>query len=425
MDDRVARLIADHVAGKLSDADGRELVRIAVHDAEVRAAVHQQELTHRLLQARAATSKNIATIIAALPREPTSQRVLERLPRRRRRMRHSFQRWIAIAAAALVLIAVGWWNLQGSAPSSSWRVVALTGEAHRGLDGDLRPLRLKDDLATGQTLHLSTAGTVRLRGNDGSMLDFDDASRVTIVPSGTFERRLALKQGRVQALIVTQRIGERFILQTPQVEIAVIGTRFTVTVTDTATTVVVDEGIVAVQTAEGPIEQLVAGKSNRWPKSDQPTRDPLDSTRLVVVRADADADADASQPSTSFGQTPGLRLQGGDKRRVSLLRFTVPQGQIVAAELVLHRTGGAADIQVYRQESLGGWQENDLRWHHVPAKGSRIGTLNEQGGAWRCDVTDLQSGTVEFYLEVPAGTTSLGSREMPGREPTLRLRVSN
>lgn len=424
MDDRVAQMIADHVAGTLSDDDGRELVRLAAQDSEIRAAVQRQELTHRLLRARPATSKNIARIVAALPREPTSRRVPARLPRRSRRAPRFPITWISTAAAALILIALGWWSLHRNTHAPAWTVVAMTGEAQLRVDGELRPLRVRDDVATGQSLHLAAAASVQLRSADGSTLDFGDAARVTVVQPGASERRLVLEQGRVQAQIATLRSGERFVLQTPQVEVTVIGTRFTVTVADQATSVAVDEGVVAVQPAQGPVEQLVAGKHNRWPLADPPTQ-PVETSRLVEVRPDADADADASQPSNSFGQTPGLRLQGGGKRRVSLLRFTVPQGRIANAELVLHRTDGNATVQVCLQETVGGWEENDLRWHHVPAKGRVIGTLGELNGLWRCDVPDLKPGTVEFYLETTVGTTSLGSREMAGEEPKLRLRLSN
>lgn len=425
MDDRLAQMIADHLAGTLSDADGHELVRQAAQDSEIRAAVQRQELTHRLLRARTATSRNIGSIVAALPRAPTSRSVMARLPQRSRLAPRLPITWISTAAAALVLIALGWWSLHRSRQAPAWTVVAMTGEAQLLVDGEIRPLRVRDDVVTGQSLHLMAAGSVRLRAADGSTLDLGDAARVTVVQAGAFERRLVLEQGRVQALVATLRTGERFVLQTLQVEVTVIGTRFTVTVADQATSVAVDEGIVSVQPAQGPVEQLVAGKHNRWPLADQPKPKPVEASRLVEVRPDADADADASQPSSSFGLTPGLRLQGGGKRRVSLLRFTVPQGRIASAELVLHRTNGNATVQVCLQETVGGWQENDLRWHHVPAKGRIIDTLHEQDGVWRCQVPDLHPGTAEFYLETTEGTTSFGSREMTGQEPMLRLRLSN
>lgn len=421
MDDRVASLIADHVAGTLSEEDGRELVRLAAQDAEIRAAVQRQELIHRLLRARTPTATTSASTVAALSPEPTSRRVLARLPRPGGSVPRHFRTWIATAAAALLVIAIGSWSLQRSARAPSWTVVALTGEATLLRDGQVQPLRLHDDIAPGQSLHLAS-GSVRLSGADGSTLDFDDAARVNVVPTNTSERRLELEQGRVEAQIAAQPAGERFVVSTPQVEVIVIGTRFTVTVADQATAVAVAAGIISVQPAQGPVEQMVAGQSNRWPMADQPTADP--NTRLVVVRADADADADESQPSTSFGLTPGLRLQGGGRRRVALVRFTVPSGRILSAELVLHRTEGDAAVQVRGQDAVGGWQENDLRWHHLPAKGRMIGTLKEKDGALRCAVPNLQPGTAEFLLEITAGTTALGSREMPEQEPVLLLRLS-
>lgn len=425
MDDRVASLIADHVAGTLSDEDGRELVRLAAQDAEIRAAVQRQELIHRLLRARSPTATTIASIVAALPTEPTSRRVLARLPRRIRVVPRHFRTGIATAAAALLVIAIGSWSLHRNARAPSWTVVALTGEATLLMDGQVHPLRLHDDVAPGQSLHLMASGSVQLSGADGSTLDFDDAARVSVVPTKTSERRLVLEQGRVEALIATQPAGERFVVETPQVEVIVIGTRFTVTVAEQATAVAVAAGIISVQPAQGQVKQMVAGQSNRWPMADQPTPDPAPATRLVVVRADADADADESQPSTSFGLTPGLRLQGGDRSRVALLRFTVPPGRIMSAELVLRRTEGDAAVQVRMQDSVGDWQENDLRWHHLPAKGRMIGTLREQDGELRGDIPDLQAGMVEFLLEITSGTTALGSREMPEQEPVLRLRLAD
>lgn len=423
MDDRAVELMAGHLAGTLTESEGQELVGLATTDAEVRSALQLQEGTHRLLRARTSTTTNVAALIAALPRVPTSRRVLARLPRRMRAGPRHTPRWVAASAAALVLGVICWWSLRSETPSPPWTIAAIEGGAYRQVGDTRTALGRSDGVAVGQAIDVTTNGSVRLLGRDGTVLELSSASSVSVSTASSSERRMLLKEGRVRADVAKQRPDARFVLETPQVEITVVGTAFTATVTDQVTTVNVEEGAVVVKPMHGPVERLEAGNHKRWPVEVTPANTPAQDNE-VVVKADADADADASQPSTSFGIHPGLQIRGGGKPRISLLRFTVPRGKVVRAQLILHRTGGNAAVQVHQQAVSGGWQENDLRWHHVPTKGRLIGTLREQAGLWVCDIPGLQPGLVELYMSAPAGQATFASREESGREPVLHIRLA-
>lgn len=419
MDDRAVELMAGHLAGTLTESEGQELVRLVTTDAEVRSALQRQEATHRLLRARTSTT-NPAALIAALPRVPTSRRVLARLPRRMRPGPRHTPRWVAAATAALVLGVIGWWSLRSESSLPPWTIAAIEGEAYRQVGDTITAVSRADGVAVGQAIDVTTNGSVRLLGRDGTVLELSRAANVSVSSASSSERRMLLKEGRVRADVAKQRPDARFVLETPQVEIIVVGTAFTATVTDQVTTVDVEEGTVVVTPMHGPAERLEAGNQKRWPVEVTPTSTPAQD-KEVVVKAEADADADASQPSASFGMHPGLQIRGGGQPRVSLLRFTVPPGKLVRAQLIMQRTGGDAAVQVHQQAVSGGWQESDLRWHHVPTKGRLIGTLREQAGLWVCDIPVLQPGQVELYVSASVGQATFGSREEAGREPVLHI----
>ena len=432
MDDRAQQLVAGHLAGSLTSDEGEELVHLAKESAEVRDELARQATLDRWLHLHAARPLDAEAILKALPRgDATADRVIQRLPRRSRprpTRRPALAWWGAAAAAAMVFITIAVWSLT-PAPAGVFQVVALTGDHAHQHAGTTSAIRLSSHIAAGDVLRLTEPGTVRLQARDGTTLDLDAAASITVLADQPERLELSLERGRAVAS-VTPRSGEgRFTIRTPHAVVVVVGTRFTVDAGPNRTRLDVAEGKVRFTPLGEPTREVTGGGSAEWPVAAAASSTPEKSRNVDLVPV-ADADADGAVPGTSFGREPTLRQVAATtaKERVSLLRFVVPAGRITHAELVLHRRGGAGTAQVRIQSQTGGWEENDLRYYHLPARGRVIGVLKDQqaGGAWRCDVTSaIQPGVVEFMVENTAATElSFASREDTVHAPILRLTLS-
>jgi ferric-dicitrate binding protein FerR (iron transport regulator) len=426
VDDRARHLISGHFSSSLTPDEGAELVRLATVSAEVRDELADQAAMHRWLHLRAARPLDIDTILKALPKDrATAEHVLERLPRRisRRGPQRTPTLWWSVAAAALVLITCLVW-LRTRAAYDGFLVMASSGIntlTHMGVVSAVTPLAR---ITPGDLLSVGESGVVTVQAVDGSTLVLDVGASLLVRDDRRVSVELELKHGRVLATVVPRAGNEQFSLHTPHAEVVVIGTRFTVAVEANRTSLDVADGRVRFTPRGGTTRVVAANESATWPtRTEAP---PVPTTpRFVDLVPLADADADEARPSTSFGGEKTLRLNGTKpgKERVSLLRFALPPGRVTHAELLLHHLSGTGTVQVSVQREAGSWQENDLRFYHVPPRGPLAGALHDEAGLWRCDVTAaVHAGTLEFMLVNTAPSeVTFASREETGHAPILRL----
>ena len=307
--------------------------------------------------------------------------------------------------------------------------ISLTGDHAHQHAGRTSAVRLTARIAAGDVLRIAEGGSVRLQARDGTTLDLDAEASVTVLADQPERVEISLERGRAVAS-VTPRSGDgRFTIRTPHAVVVVVGTRFTVEAGSSQTRLDVAEGKVRFTPLGEPTRDVAAGGAAAWPVTGV-TAPTLAQSRRVDLVPVADADADEAHPGASFGGQSTLRpvAATNGKERVSLLRFVVPAGRIAHAELVLHGRSAVGAAQVRIPARTGEWEEKDLRYYHLPARGRVIGMLEEQqaGGAWRCDVTSaIQPGVVEFMVENTAATElSFASREDTARAPILRLTLS-
>lgn len=158
-------------------------------------------------------------------------------PRRAQRRRPvPAWRWPVLAAAAVLALALGWWLLPGAAPPALLRA----GDGQALADG------------------AEVAGPQVLRAADGSRFSLaaGGALRVALREDGM---ELALAAGAVEAEVAAQPAGRRIGVRTAHALVSVVGTRFQVATSATATSVAVDSGVVAVADAQGGRRELRAG----------------------------------------------------------------------------------------------------------------------------------------------------------------------
>jgi ferric-dicitrate binding protein FerR (iron transport regulator) len=130
------------------------------------------------------------------------------------------------------------------------------------------PLLVDDEIRSGE------AGSATLGLSRGTRLELAQASQMRVIEAG-HTRRFLLLQGQVDAKVAKLRAKERLLVATPDSEVEVRGTRFTVRVSDAPTgcggasqrsTVDVQEGTVWVRSA-GEERVLTAGQSFTRPCS--------------------------------------------------------------------------------------------------------------------------------------------------------------
>jgi ferric-dicitrate binding protein FerR (iron transport regulator) len=138
------------------------------------------------------------------------------------------------------------------------------------------PLLVDDEVRSGE------AGGATLGLSRGTRLELASASLVRVIEAGP-TRRFLLLQGRVDASVAKLRANERLLVTTPDSEVEVRGTRFTVKVTDAPSgclgasqrsAVDVQEGTVWVRSA-GEEKVLTAGQSFTRPCAPPSSVQPL------------------------------------------------------------------------------------------------------------------------------------------------------
>lgn len=189
---------------------------------------------------------------------------------RARRRRWS---WSLAAVAAAAAAAFSMWRLSMDSPPevrSAWLEVSPLGEGAmlRTAAGQLA-LRARSEVGPGSTIETAKDGGAALQLPTGSSLLLSSLAALRV--NGTAQtERFTLERGSLSAQVAKLTSGRRFVVGTPDAEVEVRGTRFSLRVLDqphacgfgSRTRLEVTEGIVEVR-ASGTLSRVSAGQ--KWP----------------------------------------------------------------------------------------------------------------------------------------------------------------
>jgi hypothetical protein len=233
-----------------------------------------------------------------LPDRTASVEAIERALRARGRRRLApWIGWGVAAAAAAVLLVIGWHSLRSDERVATTPKMEPPGKtetparetrddtrlAVADVDGSgavidtadgARPASRGERIAAGTSVRVPGAGHVLLALDTGTRLRVGAASRVRLTALGATQR-FDVESGTLEADVAKVPLGGRFIVATGDAEVEVKGTRFEVAVVPDAsacapfarTQVMVQEGVVVVRFAGGEV-RLPAGSV--WPACPPP-----------------------------------------------------------------------------------------------------------------------------------------------------------
>lgn len=266
-----------------------------------------------------------ARLAAQLLKEQTVGPVIEPRPERRdqvvaamalamaskrRRHRVVVSSAVVVAAAATVLLALKLGP--GHKLAGQHGDTMLTVEQNQGLGNSLirntaqRPLLDGAQVVEGDTVQSEREGSATLGFANGTRLTLSQAGRLRIDElAGT--RRFALENGRFQAHVAKLGHGERFIVDTPDAEIEVRGTVFTVAVAPAEDCAQLPQRS-SVQVSEGAV-WVRAGKDQVLLKPGQSWRSPCPRPTAAPppARVDRPAATTSGRPAPA---SPHARAHG-------------------------------------------------------------------------------------------------------------------
>ena len=258
----------------------------------------------------------------------------------RGRRRRTGLGWGIVAAAAAVLIVIGWQGLRAPAPTAERPVETPSDLAVTALEGDASIETQSGATAAGAGARITAGSWVRVPDSGRLVLALDSGTRLRVAASSRARvsalgalQRFDLESGSLSADVAKLPPGGRFVIGTADAEVEVRGTRFDVVVGPTAsacapfvrTRVVVHEGVVAVRFGGGEV-RLAAGST--WPAcaltaaappAPAPAR--IGHARAARVQAAAASvgtprvDLGASAPVTSRPPGVGARRSRGPGNR--------------------------------------------------------------------------------------------------------------
>lgn len=202
---------------------------------------------------------------------------------------------LAVAAAAAALVA---WRAPASPVSSSAPMLAEVSPLGSGAtlraDGLASPLLAQTPIAIGSTVETASEGGAALRLASRSSLLLERSTALRVVASAQTER-FALERGAMSAHVAKLDTGRRFIVDTPDAEVEVRGTRFALRILErpeacgsgSRTRLEVSEGIVEVR-ASGVVSRVLGGQS--WPSG---------CAALPPNRASAESPPPPPEPASS------------------------------------------------------------------------------------------------------------------------------
>ena len=170
---------------------------------------------------------------------------------------HRWRRYVAMATAAVLIIGMGFWLIEKAASPPSVPALVVTAAPAAGTIWNPQGQPL-----TGSVIpiggSLSGSGQWELRSPDQRVtLSVSGATRLVMIDATT----VRLDQGELSVSVTSGGPAPwRFV--TPHAEARIIGTRFTLTVTDGATGLAVAAGIVSFQPTGGEAFPVAAGGSS-------------------------------------------------------------------------------------------------------------------------------------------------------------------
>lgn len=197
------------------------------------------------------------------------------------------KRWIAMAAAAVVLMTVAAWALMRTAGRESpWQVVAVKGTA---------AVRPSTKLRTGQMLLTDASASVTLEAGEIGRIDVAPGSELRVIESSAGRHTLSLPHGTIHALIWAP--PRQFVVDTPSARAIDLGCQYTLAVDAGGNGVLtVETGWVAFQ-FDGRESFIPAGAECHTNRSKGPGtpyyQDASETLRRSVTEFDATGDVDA------------------------------------------------------------------------------------------------------------------------------------
>jgi hypothetical protein len=226
---------------------------------------------------------------------------------RRRRMVVLSAATLALAAGlAMVVRLAGGSSLTSAKPVATVRAELVVEHASGGGNqlmraGATQPLPDMSVLAVGDSVRSGQDGMATLGYADGTRMTLSSSARLRVDDLGT-TRRFSLSSGQLQAHVTKLGQGDRFIVSTPDSEVEVHGTVFTVAVDSSpsrcrnsasSSTVSVSEGAVWVRSGD---KQIVLQPGESWAT---PCYEPRNSAADVAVRAPAVMPSQVGTPARS------------------------------------------------------------------------------------------------------------------------------
>jgi hypothetical protein len=318
--------------------------------------------------------------------------------RRRRILRASA---VGLALAASVALVVGLKRNPGG--SANHTIPGFFVEHEIGRDnqlvrgGAMQPLPDLAAIVAGDAIRSGELGGATLAAGSGTRITLGGGSHLRADELAA-TRRFTLLAGQLDAQVAKLGAGERFIVDTPDGEVEVRGTRFTVAVADSApacaglgpvSTVKVSEGAVAVRFASG---QLLLHPGDVWTAPCPTGQAPgAKATRAVPVPAAVEPAPTPARPAVRRPATTHpamattahreLAAEGPEAQPME----GAPAASSLAAQNDLFQAALAAERMGQSDVAIGKLDELLRRFAHGPlgesARAERTRILSAQGRA--------------------------------------------
>ena len=201
-------------------------------------------------------------------------------------------------------------------------------------------------LLAGDRLSSAIDGRASLRLTDGTRAEVGAATQVELVRVDLQEQRLRLGFGRIELRVPKLDRGRSLVVVTPDTEVRVIGTRFTVEVShpakssDDVTSVSVAEGIVQIRNAD-QTRLLRAGENWSSAPGKITRRDPPPSGDRSASRAGSSVEA-RLQTRASEGSQGAASAPAGAPRTRGLSETLAEQNRLLEAAIDARNAGDDA-----------------------------------------------------------------------------------
>lgn len=295
--------------------------------------------------------KHLPSVAVVAGDEARGVATIERAMRARVRRRRAvgFVSFVAVAAAVLLVATqLPKWrepSVAVSAPVSINVTPSGNGAALARVEGE-EPLKTRVSIESGQRIDTPADGGASLQLSTGTSMTLAGRTSFRVDSQGSTQR-FSLQHGELVAHVAKLSVTQRFIVDTPDAEIEVRGTRFRLRVVErpeacgagTRTRLEVTEGAVEVRVPNMGVESVRAGQV--WPadckreSAAAPTA-PVPSAPLAHA-----VTASPHAPRPNAAAPAGAPTPGSDVERASAL---APQNDLFAEGVARGRqgdTGGA------------------------------------------------------------------------------------